>query len=57
MKPEDMIVMTVALALVAVIGFLVVNMMTGFLNEGGLVYNFFYDLLEIVINQITSIIE
>lgn len=57
MKLENVIIMFFGIGLAVLVGILVINMTTGFLNEGGLIYNFFSDLLEIVIYKITTLVE
>lgn len=56
MKIEDVIVMFFGIGLSLLVGILIINMITGFLSEGGLIFNFFSDLIEIVIGQIKSLI-
>ncbi|MEE1079142.1 MAG: hypothetical protein UIC64_08875 [Agathobacter sp.] len=57
MKLENVIILFFGIGLAVLVGILVINMTTGFLNEGGLIHNFFSDLLEIVIDKITTLVE
>lgn len=45
------------IALAVVIGVLVVAMYASFMNEGGLIENFTKDLIQIVVDKVTSMIQ
>lgn len=57
MKPESVIEIVVAIAMVVIIGFLVIGMMEGFLNEGGIVYNFIQSVLDKICAKAESLIN
>lgn len=57
MKPESVIEIVVAIAMVVIIGFLVIGMMEGFLAEDGVVYGFIDTTLKAICDKATSLIS
>lgn len=56
MKPESVIEIVVAIAMVVIIGFLVIGMMEGFLAEGGVVYGFIQTTLNSICTKAQQLI-
>ena len=57
MEVKSIIEMVVTVAMVVIVGFLVIAMVERFVQDGGIIWDFFKDTLDAVCNKAQSIIS
>lgn len=57
MEAKDVIVVIVAVALAAVIGFLFIKMMQGFMSESGLIQGFLENILTSISDKAKALLQ